>query len=138
MDTVPEGNPLVVTDPALLLLEPVLPVIQGCEELLPRPVPAVVPLLVLLIDDVLPATLVFDPVPPVLQVCKELFRRLLVPEVTVLPAGMLILELLIDTVLPVLHGGKKLLPELVAPEVVAPLLVIGTPACPANISEPST
>lgn len=128
VDTVPEISPLVVTDPALLLVEP------GCKELLPRLVPAVVPLPVLLIDDVLPETLLFDPVPPVLQVCKELLPRLLVPRVTVL----LILELLIDTVLPVLDSDKELLPELVVPEVVAPLLVIGTPACPANISEPST
>lgn len=46
--------------------------------------------------------------------------------------------LLAELVLPVLHGDKELLPELVVPEVVAPLLVIGTPACPASISEPST
>ena len=138
VDTVPEGSPLVVTDPTLLLAELVLPVIQGCKELVSRLVPAVVPLPVLLIDDVFPATLLLDLVPPVLQVCKELLPRLLVPDVTALPTGMLILELLIDTVLPVLHGGKELFPELVVPEVVAPLLVIGTLACPASISEPST
>ena len=84
-DTVAEAAPFMVKLPALLLIDPVFPVLHCCKELLPRlvvpgvtVVPTVVPLLVLLIDAELPARTEDDKLGP----------ELVVPSVVVVPLVM--------------------------------------------------
>ena len=78
-----------------------------------------------------PVLVLSDPLLPVLHGCKELFARLVALEMTVLPTVLLLL------VLPARIDDEELRPELVVRRVVV-LLVVNTPVCPSNITEPLT